>query len=102
MLESIPGQRLVKKFKEPEYKLMADKFLVSSTVSHFKGLNSIIITTKYVNSASIYEQDGELHDGMYKGKGYFLEYEKKKPGNSVMIFQKCEHCFQVRAECIKG
>ena len=93
---------MVKKFKEPGYQLMADKFLVSSTVSHFKGLNSIIITTKFVNYASIYEQDEELHDGMYQGKGHFLELEKKKPGNSSMIFQNCKHNFQVLATSVKG
>lgn len=93
LLEFIPGKKLVKKFQDPHYELMGDQFLVSSTVSHFKGLNSIIITTKFVNSASIYDQDEDLHDSMYQGKGYFLELEKKKAGNSVMIFQNCEHCF---------
>jgi hypothetical protein len=101
LLEFIPGQRLVKKFNDPDYKLMHDKFLVSSTVSHFKGLNSIIITTKYVNSASIYDQDEQLHQKQYEGKGYYLSLDQKKPGNSIMIFQNCEHCHQVSAQMIK-
>ena len=101
LLENVPGQRLIEKFSEPEYRLMEDNFLVSRTVNHFKGLNNIILSTKYVNSASIYSKDDELHIEITKGKNHLLNYDETKPGNAVMIFQACKHNYQVHSQVVK-
>ena len=95
LMELIPGEKLVKRFRESDYKLMTDQSLTESTVSHFKGLNSIIMTTKYVNSSSIYEKDEELHISLSLGKGYFHDFAKDEPGDAVMVFYKCGHTFQI-------
>lgn len=101
LMEIIPGEKLVKKFKEKDYKLLNNQSLTDSTVNHFKGLNSIIMTTKYVNSSNIYEKDEELHLNLNVGKGYYHEVAKDEPGDSAMFFNKCSHTFQIAKSKIK-
>ena len=102
LMEVIPGSKLVQKFNEATYKLMENQYLVSTTVNHFKGLNSIITTTKFVNSASIYDKDEEFHDKILQGRGYYLELEQKTTGQSSMVFQSCEHSYKVRTNSVNS
>lgn len=62
LVEIIPVDKLVKKFKEPDYELLADKHLTECTVDHFKGLSNIIIQARHVGNSSILDLNGNLHD----------------------------------------
>lgn len=101
LVEIIPGEKLVKRFREKDYKLLTDQSLTDSTVSHFKGLNSIIMTTKYVNSSNIYEKDEELHHNLSLGKGYYHELDQEEPGDAALIFYKCPHTLQISKSRVK-
>ena len=95
VLSSINSKTFIKKIEDPEYAFIHDEHLMERTVMHFKELKGMYYANKLVNASDWGNSNLKTMNGIHPGKLCYLEENLDKPGDSSIVFKRCDHCFKI-------